>query len=634
MSHSTGTVYRVEKEPAGPRWRDQILNLVRSRRESSERAAHAFRRKLPQFYDLWRGMHTGRFSPTKNNLHIPLIYSSVWSDVARKVATAFSQWPVITMDGFGPDDAPIARKNTALVNAQFRDAGMIEKEITTFLGADLYGTAISQVMWERKEETRNATTFKAMPISGETVRQIQRQRVVTFDGPNYRNLDLLDFYPQPGYRTINGNQGMQWCLVRYYLDLDQCRLMASEAGGNVFDSGEVERLASDSASAKYRIDEGLQRRFETRQGVSPNNRQLDKYTRPVEILEMWGQVPSEFAEPFGGSHNVVISIANDGYILRAVDNPLANRQLPFLKYSPTPDPHYFYSPGKAEVAHQMQIAANRFYNHQLDAADLMVHPMWMFDRNKGINTRNLWTGPGRTFGVDGDPSKALAPVPMDFRNLQAAQGQTESLWQFIQMGTGVQEDTIMGGGGGGDRQTAREFMGRREASGTRLMLESVLYDSTYLEPLADHFASLNLQFLELPRQVLILGDSAQNDPVTGEPIVSTREDISGEDLVRQYTARANGTTMSLSRETQKANDLTMFQVLAGAGPEVLGSFNMVNFLRQMLTNLGYKNVNELIQKAPQVADMLQGQQASQVPTDPGQLIQQVGASGPTSGIPS
>jgi len=135
-------------------------------------------------------------------------------------------------------------------------------------------------------------------------------------------------------------------------------------------------------------------------------------------------------------------------------------------------------------------------------------------------------GPGKIFGVNGDPSGSLIPVPVDVRGLQVGGQMTEVIWRFMNMGTGIQEDTVMGGTGmGSDRQTAREFLGRREASGTRLMLESVIYDQTYLEPLADFFCAMDIQLLDTPREVLILGDAAMNDPVTGEPINTSRLQI-------------------------------------------------------------------------------------------------------------
>jgi hypothetical protein len=625
--------YEITKE-TGTQWREQLLTMVRERREASEKASQSFRKRLPEWYNLWRGVHNSRKTPTKNDIHLPLIYSSIWSSVARKVATSFGQWPVVGFQGYGPDDAPYARKQEALVNAQFRDAELVEKEIRTFLCGDLYGTAISQVMWDHKEEIITKTNWKTLPLSQERVRQIMRAKQITFDGPNYRNVDLLDAFPQPRYTNINGNQGMQWFIVRYYLDLDQCRFMASEAGGKVFNSAEVERLARDSATMAYRAEEARMSREST--GMEPV---VDRFTRPVEIVEMWGSIPYEFRSGFNGSANVVISVGNEKYLFRAEDNPNEHRMKPFLKFSPTLDPHYFYSPGKAEVIAPMAIAANRFINHQLDGADLRVHPMWMYNRNKGINTRNLFAGPGRIFGVDGDPSDALVPVPFDDRALQTGGVMTQTLWQFMQMGTGVVEDVTMGMGAGADRQTAREFMGRRESAGTRLMLESVMYEINYLEPLADMFSSLDGQLLDLPREIRILGDAAKFDTVTGAPIQNTRETVDPGDLDRRYAAKALGSTMTASRESIKADQLQIFQVLASAQPQLAGSFNMVNYLRQMLPWFNFRNVNEIIQKQPAVAEQLagQGMTAGQMPNDAAGLAQLIGggaASGTTSGVPA
>lgn len=593
----------VKPEPTSNMYRDQLIGMVRDRRNASENYGKGFRAKLPRLYDLWRGVYTGNHVPTKNNVHIPMIYSTIWSDAARKMATSFSSFPFLSFRGFGPDDAATSRKQESICDAQFRDARCIEKELVTFVGGDLYGTAVSQVMWDHKEEVRSRTGWQSKPISGEKVRQIMRERVTTFDGPNYRNVDLLDFFPCPNFRSIHD---MPWVIVRYYLDIDEVEFLASEEGGRVFDAAEVARLKREGGVTKGRQDEMLLRRFEARTGFSDANRYMDKWSRPVEIIEMWGRIPRSLSGPIG-STNVVISVANDGFLLRSAENPNHHQMKPFVVHQPTPDPHYFYAPGKAEVAEKLQTTINRIVNQLLDAGDLVIHPMFMYNRQKGINTRNLVAGPGRIFGTDGNPNEAIAPVPFDMRGMQIGAGQIQMLWQFLQMGSGIQEDTIMGlsGPGGSDRQTAREFMGRREASGTRLMLESVLYEASYLEPLGNMFMSMNQQLLEVPREVLILGDAAKADPVTGEDIPVSREIVNGWDLSRSYSARALGSTMSISKSARQQTDLQVFQVLAGAQPFVAGAVNMVNFLRQMFRNLDYPNVNEFLRKVPQLDEILQ-----------------------------
>ena len=627
------TTYRMRPQDLGPDKKDQLVNLALSFRDASERYSTHWRQQQPELYDLWRGYTTGDYTPTKNNVWIPLIYSTIWSDVARKVATHFSKWPYVGFDGFGPDDAAIARKQEALINAQFYDCGMLNKEIKTFLSGNLYGTAVSKLRWDHMEETTSRTELLETPMDRTTLRMKKRGQVVTFDGPNYDPIDLLDFYDQPGFTDINGVSGMKRVGHRFYLDVDDCRFLSSKAGREVFDKAEVDRMIREDAIKTPRMGEAQQRRFDANQGVSGVFYGQDVSSRPVEIFEFHGSVPEEFAQYFGGATNVVLTIANEKYLLRARENPYDHRQKPFVQYSPTPDPHYFHAPGKAEIAHQLQVAANRFVNHQLDAADLLVHPMFAFNRQMGVNTRNLWAGPGRIFGVDGDPSKAIQPIQMDYRGLQAGGQAASTMWEFIQMGSGVQEDTIMGMGAGSDRQTAREFVGRREASGTRLMLESFLYDANYLEPIANFFQSMNHQFLSLPRQVLILGDSAVLDPVTGERINDTRVEIDAETLNNQYASKAMGSTMHMSAETEKANMLQIFQVMASSGPEVLGSFNMVNFFRDMFQKFGFKNVNELIQQNPALQQANAQAGPGGQPNDLAGMMSMIqgGGSGPVSG---
>src|SRR6476660_3124409 len=143
------TIFR-NNTPTG--YRDQVTNLVVDRMQHSLNHYTTIRREIPQLYDLYRGLLTGRFIPYKNNIHIPLIFSTVQSDVARKCATSFSEWPIVRFLGYGPNDAPVARKREALISAQMRDAKSFRKAYELFLTADLYGTAVCRYGWNHIEQ--------------------------------------------------------------------------------------------------------------------------------------------------------------------------------------------------------------------------------------------------------------------------------------------------------------------------------------------------------------------------------------------------------------------------------------------------------------------------------------------------
>ena len=624
-----GTNFLIERSRGGTEAvREQIIDVVVSRKKLSENHYMGIRQSLPRRYDMWRGTWTGRFHPHKNNVHIPLIYSAVWADAARKASTSLNMWPIVTFVGYGPDDMPVARRREALVSAQMKDDNLFLKQVEMFVTADLYGVGVTQVGWKRQREMRIQEFVDRLPLSGRTVKQIKKGPITLFDGPCTENVDLLDFFPAVNFNRIID---MPWCIRRYFLDLDDIRYLASEDMG-VFDADEVRRMEREGGVGwDHFTDEATVRRFATRTGMDDATvKFMDKYARPVEIFEMWGYLPSELCPD--GVRMRVITIANSRYMLRNRPNPFWHGLKPFLQYSPTPDPHYFYAPGKAEVMEKLQITGNRYINQSLDAADLMIDPMWFYDRNANINTRNLYARPGRFIPVDGNPGQVVQAMQMPHPNLMVADSRITLMKDFGNMASGIVDDAVQGIGGDAREQTAREFIGRREAAGNRLLLESRLYEEMYLEPLANMFVALDKQFLEMPIEVLILGDNAVLDPVTQMQIGGTREHLDDFDLVPNYQARAMGATSGLTKGMRQQNLIQLLTAMGSPmGQMVMGQINQLNFwrgifrefeipnlneifvtnpmLNQMVTSTGYGNVNMV----PTSGQIVQGQQPGQSP---------------------
>lgn len=519
--------------------------------------------------------------------------------------------------GYGPDDMKIARKQEALCAAQMKDDNAFLKQVDVMLCGSLYGVAVMQVGWKREEKMRVIEQIDRMPISGKTVRSMRKGKVVSFDGPESILLDLLDFFPQP---TVARLRDMKWVVRRYFLDLDDCRYLAEQG---TFDKAELNRLERDGVIGPSAMElVASTRRFQVRSGMDDETaRFMDKWSRPIEILEMWGVVPSELSPD--GVLQRVITVANRRYLMRNRPNPYNHGLLPFISFSPQPDIHYFYAPGKAEIVEKLQIVGNRYINQSLDAADLQIDPMWFYDRGSGLVTRNLYSRPGRFIGVNGNPNNVVAALQPQLGNLQAADQKLAQIRDFFQMGTGLADDAVQGLGGD-SRQTAREFVGRREAAGTRLMLESRIYEETMLEPYANMMMALSKQFLEPPVEVLILGDGSSIDPVTGQPIPNSRETLSDYDLFPSYAARALGASMGLSKQMQQQNLLQLLQALASPlGQSVMGQINSVNFFRSIFRTFEVQNMNEIFNTNPQLTQMVQqasgGQGMGAIPTS-GQVM--------------
>jgi hypothetical protein len=617
-----GTNFLIERSQGGTEAvREQIIDVVVSRKKLSENHYMGIRQSLPRRYDMWRGTWTGRFHPHKNNVHIPLIYSAVWADAARKASTSLNMWPIVTFVGYGPDDMPVARRREALVSAQMKDDNLFLKQVELFVSADLYGVGVTQVGWKRTREMRIQEFVDRLPLSGRTVKQIKKGPITSFDGPCTENVDLLDFFPAVNFSRITD---MPWCVRRYFLDLDDIRYLASEDMG-VFDAEEVRRMEREGGVGwDHFTDEATVRRFATRTGMDDATvKFMDKYARPVEIFEMWGYLPTELCPD--GVRMRVITIANSRYMLRNRPNPFWHNLKPFIQYSPTPDPHYFYAPGKAEVMEKLQITGNRYINQSLDAADLMIDPMWFYDRNANINTRNLYARPGRFIPVDGNPGQVVQAMQMPHPNLMVADSRVSLMKDFGNMASGIVDDAVQGIGGDKE-QTAREFIGRREAAGNRLLLESRLYEEMYLEPLANMFVALDKQFLDMPVEVLILGDNAVLDPVTQMQVGGTREHLDDFDLVPNYAARAMGATSGLTKGMRQQNLVQLLTAMGSPmGQMVMGQINQLNFWRGIFREFEIPNLNEIFVTNPMLNQMVTnvgyGQQGIQGVPSSGQIAQ-------------
>jgi len=584
---------------AGPAFREQLCNMVVDHMQYSERHFWGIRAKWPRLYDLWRGNWSGRFHPHKNNVHIPLIFSAIWADAARKVATSLADYPVVSFLGYGPDDMAIARKREALISAQMKDDQCFLKQVDAVVSADLYGVAVMQIGWKKDVPMRVVEYVDRAPLSGKIVRHIKKQPVVMFDGPESMLVDLLDFFPQP---TVSRLQKMKWVVRRYFLDLDDIRYLASIGA---FDKSELRRLESEGSvgSGNAFISTSI-RRFQVRTGMDDETaRFMDKYSRPIEILEMWGTVPSEYAPD--GVLQRVITVANRRYLLRNRPNPYNHGMLPFVSFTPTPDMHYFYAPGKAEVIEKIQIVANRYLNQSLDAADLLIDPMWFYNRAAGLVTKNLYARPGKFIPVNGDPNAMIQPIQQNVEGLTIADSKIAQMRMLGNMGTGIMDDAVAGLQSADSRQTAREFVGRREAAGTRLLLESRIYEEMLLEPMANMFVALDKQFLELPVEVLVLGDGALLDPITQTPVPMSRERLQGYDLTPNYAARALGASVGLSKGMQQQALGSLLQAMNGAmGQAVMGQINVVNFWRSIFRAFDVHNINEIFAQDPRLKQLL------------------------------
>jgi hypothetical protein len=196
---------------------------------------------------------------------------------------------------------------------------------------------------------------------------------------------------------------------------------------------------------------------------------------------------------------------------------------------------------------------------------------------------------------------------------QAAYPEISTLYQYMQLGLGIND--ILLGQSGGQRETARGFLGRQENTLTRLSLESRLAEEQFIEPLANAFRKLDRDLLPVPQEIRVLGSLATTNPLTGLPYNPENVTVDYDDLAVDYRARAVGASQMIGRSVRQQNLMGLLQVLS-QNPAMMQLVNWGGFARQAFELFDFKNVEELL--APVVP------QINQVADETGMYPSQVG----------
>lgn len=577
-----GRIDRASTPVSGPSWR-AVIDLVDTRRQDSLRYNSGVFSKLQRFYDNYRGYWQGRVNQFRNQITIPFTFAMIQSNVARKVQACFGPDP-ISFEATAPEDMDAARRVQALVAQEFEDCGSMLKAVDFFLMEAIGGTAVCRLGW--KNVTRQHRLRQMETVAPGLEIPVLRDYVATvFNGPIWDPIDRLDFWQEPAKTRIDD---MDWAIHRYWMDYDN--LLDDANSPNPYFEPRAVKMLREFPLTGSGHHEWVQRKVTFRNEYDYQARASQRFAKPVEIWEMHGLVPSEFAQ--GGFRHRCIAIANERVVLKNRESALGNQQLPFLSHSSMPDPYSFDGVGKAEIAYGPQRTADRINNQRLDLIDLIIDPPILANSAVGMNTQNLFSRAGRVFMLDGPVGDDnIRPLQYDLRGLQVGAAEVGELFSMMQLGTGETE-ALMGLSSGASRETARGFLGRQENALTRMSLETHIAEKGFVEKLANAFHRMNQMWLPLPAQVARLGSVASTDPITGLPI-SEPVTIDYDDLNADFRIRAVGASQMMGKANRQQNFVQMLQILS-ANPVMMQIVNWPNMARQGFELFDFKNINELL----------------------------------------
>jgi hypothetical protein len=179
-------------------------------------------------------------------------------------------------------------------------------------------------------------------------------------------------------------------------------------------------------------------------------------TDEVRILEYHGKVPAEMlatvdienpldallasqdGEPVDGGPMVeaIVTIANDGILLRAVASPFVMKDRSIIAFQHEKVPGRFWGRGVAEKGYNPQKALDVEIRSRQDALGFISAPMLGVDYGRIPRGFKMGIKPGKLWLTQGNPNEVLSPVKIGDINPNTF-NQASEMERMVQMGTGA-----------------------------------------------------------------------------------------------------------------------------------------------------------------------------------------------------
>lgn len=167
--------------------------------------------------------------------------------------------------------------------------------------------------------------------------------------------------------------------------------------------------------------------------------QAQQSDNSVLITEYTGLVPGHFFDA-KGMVEAIVTLANDGIVLKAVQNPYMMVDRPFVAYQHDTVPGEFWGRGVCEKGYNPQKALDAEVRARIDALALTTAPMMGADITKLPRNADMRVRPGKTIFTRGRPSETFEPVNFAAPQVLAHTfQQTGDLERMVQQGTGAMD---------------------------------------------------------------------------------------------------------------------------------------------------------------------------------------------------
>ncbi len=385
----------------------------------------------------------------------------------------------------GWEDAVKSRVVNKLLRYDFNLPGHFRTLVEAVVDMLLIGTSVIENYWKFEEKEILVRTFESDGVVEAAT--ISHQKVPVYDDPCIRNVDVMDFYPDPArYRM----EEMSGCAKGFRMNAFEAQRLA--------ENGYYSKTQTDMALGRGQPGAGEGRETSFREGLDqPLDRKPVTEFKEMKGYEYWGEVPAECEVKDDETGELitrgVVTVLNE-HVVRARKWPLVNSRLPFYTFIINPVQGRFYGISPAETIRFDQSFTDAMKILMAEAVIRQVHPPIAYDPDSDINDLSKlrdWKA-DLPIAVRGGPA-AIGTLKYG-ADTNAGWNMISSLKADIQGGSGALG--AIQGDPGPDRESATAASSRVQFAMDRPELAGMILERECLPPLAVGMLKLNQQFLE------------------------------------------------------------------------------------------------------------------------------------------
>ena len=459
----------------------EIVDFVRKFMDKSARYREPhleLAKKSREVYENWQS--AGKSLIQRANLKLPFGFTVIESQVPQLVDMFCRDDQVLTYQGKTEEDSLYEDLISDYHNSQLVDMGFFVKFVAYVKAMLLDGTAFAKIPYVYKEGSVTKRLKLENPITGEVKVEKITAKDVLYDGCQFEPIPIYDIFPDWQTKTAGDIQNMRGIVHRTYKTLE-----ALKSAGIYQNLDEVQfsvdKKGNRAWSAPY-----YSYREDQFQELNDNTDPAVKRDGLIEVWEYWGYYPPKNEE-------YVIVIANGDVVIRFTPNFYDTKFKPFVATPNFIRDSEFYGIPELIAIRSLVKEANALRNARLDNVNLSVNPMFLVDKNAGIDLKTLYSRPG---------GLVLTNDIHGIRPLQLPDPSMSSLTESTYIQQDIQNTTALIQSTPTISQLGRTY--GRSATGVgflqsfvsnRLVIKARLLSWTCLEPMGRIMLATNRQFV-------------------------------------------------------------------------------------------------------------------------------------------